>query len=92
MIFCLAMMRRDSERSRRFSSVFCLFCLLLKCGGELQALAMPICIAGPKVGGVSGPTSSTCFLPQEEEGFGGLIFHSSFATRLCICYSRSYIF
>ena len=91
-IFCLAMMRRDSERSRRFSSVFCLFCLLLKCGGELQALAMPICIAGPKVGGVSGPTSCTCCLPQEEEGFGGLIFHSSFATRLCICYSRSYIF
>ena len=91
-IFCLAMMRRDSERSRRFSSVFCLFCLLLKCGGELQALAMPICIAGPKVGGVSGPTSCTCFLPQEEEGFGGLIFHSSCATRLCICYSRSYIF
>eukprot|EP00434_Breviolum_minutum_P017850 symbB.v1.2.015753.t2/scaffold1187.1/size155418/2 len=28
--------------------------------GELQVLAMPICIAGPKVGGVSGPTSSTC--------------------------------
>ena len=23
-MFCLAMMRRDSERSRRFSSVFCL--------------------------------------------------------------------
>ena len=92
MIFCLAMMRRDSERSRRFSSAFCSFCLLQKCGGELQALAMPICIAGPKVGGVSGPTSCTCFLPQEEEGFGGLIFHSSFATRVCLCYSRSYIF
>ena len=80
-IFCLAMMRRDSERSRRFSSAFCLFCLLLKCGGELQALAMPICIAGPKVGGVSGPTSCPCFLPQEE-GFGGV----------SLCYSRSYIF
>ena len=66
--------------------------LLQKCGGELQALAMPICIAGPKVGGVSGPTSFTCFLPQEEEGFGGLIFHSSFATGVCLCYSRSYIF
>ena len=39
MIFCLAMMRRDSERSRRFSSAFCSFCLLQKCGGELQALA-----------------------------------------------------
>ena len=25
MIFCLAMMRRDSERSRRFSSAFCSF-------------------------------------------------------------------
>ena len=45
-MFCLAMMRRDSERSRRFRSAFCSFCLLQKCGGELQALAMPICIAG----------------------------------------------
>ena len=81
MIFCLAMMRRDSERSRRFCSVFCFFFLLLKCGGELQALAMPICIAGPKVGGVSGTTSRTCFLPQEE-GFGGV----------SLSYSRSYIF
>ena len=82
-IFCLAMMRRDSERSRRFCSVFCLFRLLQKCRGELQALAMPICIARPKVGGVSGPTSCTCFLPQKE-GFVGLIFHSSLATRLCL--------
>ena len=82
-IFCLAMMRRDLERSRRVCSVFCLFRLLQKCRGELQALAMPICIAGPKVGGVSGPTSWTCFLPQKGEGFVALIFHSSFATRLC---------
>ena len=42
-------------------SVFCLFRLLQKCRGELQALAMPICIARPKVGGVSGPTSCTSF-------------------------------
>ena len=72
-----------------FASVFCLFRLLQKCEGELQALVMSICIAGPKVGGVSGPTSSTCFLPHKEEGFVGLIFHSSFATRLCLCYSDS---
>ena len=83
------MLGRDLERSRRFCSVFCLFRLLQKCGGELQALAMPICIAGPKVGGVSGPKSGTCFLPHKEEGFVGLIFHSSFATRLCLCYSDS---
>ena len=81
--FCLAM-GRDLERSRRFCFVFCLVRLLQKCRGELQALAMPICIAGPKVGGVSGPTSCTCFLPQKGEGFVG-IFHSSFATRLCLC-------
>ena len=81
------MLGRDLERSRRFCSVFCLFRLLQKCGGELQALAMPICIAGPKVGGVSGPKSCTCFLPHKEEGFVGLIFHSGFATRLCLCYS-----
>ena len=36
-----------------------------------------------QVGGVSGPTSWTCFLPQKGEGFVALIFHSSFATRLC---------
>ena len=83
--FCLAMMRRDLERSRRVCSVFCLFRLLQKCRGELQALAMPICIAGPKVGGVSGPTNCTRFLPQKGEGFVTLIFHSSFATRLCLC-------
>ena len=65
--------------------MFCLFRLLQKCRGELQALAMPICIAGPKVGGVSGPTSCTCFLPQNGEGFVTLIFHSSFARRLCLC-------
>ena len=82
-IFCLAMLGRDLERSRRVCSVFCLFRLLQKCRGELQALAMPICIAGPKVGGVSGPTSCTRFLPQKGEGFVTLIFHSSFATRLC---------
>ena len=35
----------------------CLFRMLQKCRGELQALAMPICVAGPKVGGVSGPTN-----------------------------------
>ena len=65
--------------------MFCLFRLLQKCRGELQALAMPICIAGPKVGGVSGPTNCTRFLPQKGEGFVTLIFHSSFATRLCLC-------
>ena len=84
-IFCLAMLGRDLERSRRFCSVFCLFRLLQKCRGELQALAMPICIARSKVGSVSGPTSGTCFLPHREEGFVGLIFHSSFARRLCLC-------
>ena len=63
----------------------CSVCLLQKCRGELQAVAMPICIAGPKVGGVSGPTNCTCFLPQKGEGFVMLIFHSSFATRLCLC-------
>ena len=73
------------ERSRRFCSVFCLFRLLQKCRGELQALAMPICIARSKVGSVSRRTSGTCFLPHKEEGFVGLIFHSSFARRLCLC-------
>ena len=92
-IFCLAMLGRDLERSRRVCSVFCfcLFHLLQKCRGELQALAMPICIARPKVGGFSRPTGCTRFLPHKEEGFVGLIFHSSFARRLGLRYSDSIV-
>ena len=62
-------MRRDLERSRRVCSVFCLFRLLQKCRGELQALAMPICIGRTQSGRRFGANELDVLLASKGGGF-----------------------